>query len=578
MRPRRLSASISPFSSSLCLNHLSSVMRSLLLVVLVAGLAKCAIAEEKIAIEQLPVAVRNGSAQLTGHYKPDQTLRLVFALKPPHLEEEEEFLRQLQDPESPQFHQYLSEEQWNQRFAPSAEDEQAVVAWAQSQGFTITQRYPNRLLVDVEAPSAVIERALDVTLNSYQMAGEAYFSNDRDPSLPAHLVGTVHSVMGLNNIQRVHSFLNVPSTLHPPDYSPGPAYAVGPSQQTDGHPGKQFAAKNVQSGNVRGDGGYHVYLPSDIYSSQAYDYAALHSVGACCNPLNNPNGSPPEASIAIAIWGDYWYQDLINFGDYSGAQFFPLNVHRYYIDGTPECCYAETTLDIEWSAATSNSFDVGLDTAAIHTYEGVNSTVSVLLDVLNHALDDGYARVLNMSWGGAENDSFLAHDMDTYHSVFNQLVGQGWTLVAASGDGGATTDCLSHLAVNYPSSDPDVVAVGGTTLYLTSGPTYGTETGWAGGVYGCSNNDGGSGGGCSTHFAAPWYQVSPACGSGSRSLPDIALNADWVNTPQDLLFVNNFYPAGGTSIAAPEMAGFLLRKTPTCYTSKVWWARPAALP
>ena len=116
-------------------------------------------------------------------------LRLVFALKPPHLEEEEQFLNQLQDRDSPLFHKYLSEQEWNERFAPSAEDEQAVVAWAQSQGLTITQRYPNRLLVDVEAPVAIIEKALDVTINRYQIGSASYYSNDRDPAIPAQLVG-----------------------------------------------------------------------------------------------------------------------------------------------------------------------------------------------------------------------------------------------------------------------------------------------------------------------------------------------------------------------------------------------------
>ncbi len=44
-----------------------------------------------------------------------------------------------------------------------------------------------------------------------------------------------------------------------------------------------------------------------------------------------------------------------------------------------------------------------------------------------------------------------------------------------------------------------------------------------------------SGGGCSAQFAAPGYQSSPSCGVNSRSLPDIALNADWINAPQSIV-------------------------------------------
>src|SRR5271167_787085 len=135
---------------------------ALLLLAGLAGDPQRTVAQEKVALPATPAAVKNGKAQLLGPYDPSQKLRLVFGLQPPHLQEEEEFLRQLQDRESPLFHKYLSAEEWNARFAPSAQDEQAVVGWATSQGFTITQRYANRLLVDVEAPVAVIEQAFQV--------------------------------------------------------------------------------------------------------------------------------------------------------------------------------------------------------------------------------------------------------------------------------------------------------------------------------------------------------------------------------------------------------------------------------
>lgn len=190
-------------------------------------------------------------------------------------------------------------------------------------------------------------------------------------------------------------------------------------------------------------------------------------------------------------------------------------------------------------------------------YEGANNHWATLLDVVNRALSDGHARVLSMSWGGAELYNASSSTMDSYHAVFNQMVGQGWTLVAASGDGGATTDCADHLSVSYPASDPDVTAAGGTTFYggLTG---FSSQTGWSGGGTpgSCAQNDGGSGGGCSAYYSAPGYQSRPACGANSRSLPDLALNADWVNTPQFFFFNWSFDPVGGTSIVAPELAGF----------------------
>ena len=144
-------------------------------------------------------------------------------LKPPHLQEEEQFLNQLQDRNSPLFHKYLTEGEWNPRFAPSVQDEQAVAAWAQSQGLTITQRFPNRLLVDVEAPVAIIEKALMSPSTATRWEAPHTIPTIATLRFPA-VVGVVHAVLGFNNIEVAHSFSKAPDFIGP-DYSPGPAYA-----------------------------------------------------------------------------------------------------------------------------------------------------------------------------------------------------------------------------------------------------------------------------------------------------------------------------------------------------------------
>ena len=151
-----------------------------------------------------PMQVTNGLARLIGPYSQSQKLRLVFGLKPPKAEEEQRFLEALYTPGSPEYHKFLTAKEWNDRFSPSAEDEQAVVDWAASQGLTVTRRYPNRLIVDVDAPVSKLQQALGVNINRYQLNGAEVFSNDRDPVIPASLSGIVMSVVGLNNIQ-VHA-------------------------------------------------------------------------------------------------------------------------------------------------------------------------------------------------------------------------------------------------------------------------------------------------------------------------------------------------------------------------------------
>jgi photosystem II stability/assembly factor-like uncharacterized protein len=211
-------------------------------------------------------------------------------------------------------------------------------------------------------------------------------------------------------------------------------------------------------------------------------------------------------------------------------------------------------MDMEWSTAMANSFGSSVDTAIIYMYDGVNNQFSTFTDVYNHALNDGVARVFSSSWGCAEFDCTPQSVMDTDHGIFNAMIGQGWTLVGISHDGGATTSCVHHDAVSYPGSDPNFVSAGGTQLSLSSGPFYNSEVAWTGGPAGCGSNDGGSGGGVSAYWAAPSYQTP--LGFSSRVVPDIALNADWYYTPQNMFFGGSLQGNGGTSIVAPEIAGF----------------------
>ena len=132
-----------------------------------------------------PGPVANKTAQLLNHVEPEQKLRLILGLQHPNPDGEAKFVSDLQNRQSADLHHFLTAEQWNARFSPSESDEQAVVDWANSVGLTVTQRYANRLLVDVEGSVATIERALDLSINRYQLGAKSFFSNDRDPSIPA---------------------------------------------------------------------------------------------------------------------------------------------------------------------------------------------------------------------------------------------------------------------------------------------------------------------------------------------------------------------------------------------------------
>jgi hypothetical protein len=518
---------------------------------------------------QTPLPVRNGSAHDLGAYNPSQTIRLAIGLRPPHMAAEQQFLRNVQDKHSPLFHRYLSTAQWTARFGPSAAAQQAVITWAKESGLAITHLYPNRLIVDLTGRVGAIEKALSVQINNYRLGTKTFFANSHDPVLPQSLTSIVESVEGLSDLQTMFPASNTGAEPASPAYAPGPAAALGPHAAANGShaallaaertvPGqKPHAAQRVSHGvQPRITNG--AYDPSDIYSSEAYDYSALYNQGHCCNPLGNPGSSPNTTSIAIATFGSQNLSDMVGFQ--AEYPYLAYNVQEVYIDGTPACCDAEGTMDMEWSTAMSNSFGGYQSTSKVYLYDGANFNDSTFTDMYNQMVSDNAARVFSTSWSCTEPPyGCTSTEISTRDAIFSEMAGQGWTLTAASGDRGAYDNC-ANLSVSFPASDPNVVGAGGTTLSLSAGPVYNSEVAWSGGPDGCSSNDGGSGGGCSSVFAAPSFQSNLPCGSGSRGVPDMALNADWYNAPQNFYFDGSLSGNGGTSIVAPELAGFFAQE------------------
>jgi hypothetical protein len=499
-----------------------------------------------------PVApVSNGSAQVVGPYNPSLMLRLVFGLQPPQLAEEKQFVHDVQTKGTPVYHQYLTPEDWIARFAPSAQDEQAVVDWAQSQGLTVTNRYPNRLIVNIAAPVGTIESALKITINNYQLGSTTFYSNDRSPTIPVNLQGIVHSVMGLNSLAVLQPTIKG-AKAGPPVYVPGPMVTQGTALQAAGNAQMRPDTPSITNG---------FYDPTDIYNSNAYDYNALYDQGHCCNPLGFPTHSPPEASIGIATAYDLNTSDLAGF--HNQYPYLAYYVTPVFIGGSVSCpageptCNDETTLDVEWATATANSFGAASNTAAIWLYQGSDSSFATFTTIYEQMLTDNNVRVVSTSWGCAEVYCYDTSDMDNADYEFTQMVGQGWTVVAASDDQGATASCVAADYVDFPASDPNVIAAGGTLLTLFSNGAYDSEVGWTGATWtgACLDNDGGSGGGVSGYFGAPSYQTP--LGFSNRGVPDIALNAA---AGQNYFYDGSLQGVGGTSIVAPEIAGFLAQE------------------
>jgi fibronectin type 3 domain-containing protein len=196
----------------------------------------------------------------------------------------------------------------------------------------------------------------------------------------------------------------------------------------------------------------------------------------------------------------------------------------------------EISLDVEWAHAIAPGAKI--------LYVGANTANDTDMDAaVAYAATTGGASVVSMSWGAGEGGYELGEDH--YFST------AGVTFVASSGDSGAPPI--------YPSSSPNVLAIGGTHLSLGSGGVWSGETAWSG-----------SGGGISAYEAAPSFQqgltihdgsnlVNP---NGKRVTPDVAYDADpgtgvAVYDSFDYTPFTPWIEVGGTSAGAPQWSALI---------------------
>jgi kumamolisin len=178
------------------------------------------------------------------------------------------------------------------------------------------------------------------------------------------------------------------------------------------------------------------------------------------------------------------------------------------------------------------------------------------IDVVTAAIFDSVNRpsVISISWGKAENE-WSSQSLQTMDNAFQSAAVLGVTVCVATGDDGSS-DGESGANVDFPSSSPHALACGGTTLLSAQGKIT-SETAWGNGA------DGATGGGVSTFFGLPSWQVnanvpqSANSGGGvGRGTPDVAADAD-PNTGYMIFLEGIEGQVGGTSAAAPLWAGLI---------------------
>ncbi len=437
-------------------------------------------------------------SQLLGTDTSARDLHMSIGLALRNQDRLSELLAGLYDPTSPNFHQYLTPDQFAQQFGPTADQRQAVISYLNRQGFTVTQTYPT--LIDFSGSQSLAEQVFGVSINDYRSPdGYSFFSNATKPVLPAYLAPDVVTLNGLDNASH---YYHPPILSHTTSSLSPKAGANCPAPGTSGSGG---------GGGILG-GSSVAYIPSQL--SKAYNYDGLHNAGL----------QGAGQTVGVFELDGYSQSDIQTYAQCFGGGSVPLqNVALDGFNGQPGAGAIEVELDIEMIISQAPQLSKLLVYEAPNTTQGYNDEFARIVQ--------DRTPVVSVSWGDCEKNAGQS-EATQENQYFQQAAAQGQSILVAAGDSGSST-CFqlqggsfdTSLNADDPAAQPYVTGVGGTNLTLNSDNSYASETVWNGGFLG-----GAGGGGISQFWKTPSWQTGPGVqnsySNGMRETPDVSLDAD----------------------------------------------------
>ncbi len=443
-------------------------------------------------------------------------VQLVFLPSPEQQADLDQFLLDQQNPSSPSYHQWLTPEQYADRFGLSAGDHSKIVSWLTAEGLTVQDTSRGRNFIAFGGNAGKVSTAFKTSIHRYKVNGETHFANATAPSVPAAIAGLVGGFLGMNDF-------NPKSTVH-------------------------FAEVGDPSFTSVGS---HYLAPSDF--ATIYNLAPLYAAGI--------DGT--GQSIAVVGASDIVISDIRAFRSIFGLPASDPKIIQYGANPGINGAQFESNLDIEWSGAVAPK-------AAITYVFGANAFTA-----WTYAVNQNVAPIISISFGYCETDDapyFL-------RTIAQQANAQGITILNSSGDSGAGS-CNSQGGIPlsthgklpaFPANMPEVTGVGGTMFNEGTGNYWAARNDKSNGsalsyipeaVWNESSFASGllaGGGGASRFFPKPTWQTGPGVpADGARDVPDISLSAalhdGYLVTYNS---TSNLYVSGGTSASSPSMAGIL---------------------
>jgi hypothetical protein len=521
--------------------------------------------------------------------------RIVMVLKPSDTARAllKKTIDELHDPESVHYQNWYTPEQYAAQFGASVNDVAQITGWLGQHGFAVESVGQGGRWIEFSGTAGQVEAAFHTEIHKYEVHGEAHVANATDISLPHALLPVVSSLISL------HDFRPKPMNAHGFPVRRDPANGrLVPVSPSGARPSGEFTPPGITDPN-------HFLAPGDwsrIYNTQ---------------PLLQQDVT--GAGISIAIVGSDTNIELSDVEAFRQIFGLPANDPVVYVNGIDpgiiplSDAEVEADLDTEWSGAVAPGATIRFVTSA-----STSATFGGLLSI-SYIVDNRLAPIMSVSVGSCE--AFIGPGGNEFlDAAFEQAAAEGISVFVASGDNGAAgcdpqisdTPAQNGPNVSGFASTPYDVAVGGT-MFAEKGrdadfwlannrPDFSTAIGYipenvwnetcdpttdpnfcGEGFYVLSSSSGGpsnctestvSNGfiTCQSGYAKPsWQAAAGVPNDGARDVPDVALAAAGGHDAY-LMCVEGFcqtsnaggqtqlenaFVVGGTSAAAPSMAGLM---------------------
>ncbi|HEX4001965.1 MAG TPA: S53 family peptidase [Candidatus Acidoferrales bacterium] len=376
---------------------------------------------------------------------PMQHMLLLLKRSPAQEAALESFMAQQMDASSPNYHHWLTPQEFGQQYGPAQQDIDAITKWLNASGFQVNSVSAGRTTIDFSGNAAQVQGAFHTAIHQYVIKGEQHWANASDPSIPTALVPVVAGVRSLHNF----------------------------------YPKPQVQLRRPSSSSRSANFTFNNGSPCDVASSSnscfavgPNDFATIYNV----QPLWNNGIDGTGETIAIVADSNINPSDVSQFRSLFGL---PNNVPNVILTNTNPGLNSdeiEAALDTEWTGAVAKNATIDLVVSS-----NTNTTAGIDLSA-EYVINNNIASVLSSSFGACEYALGTAGNQ-FYNTEYQQAQAEGITVVVSSGDAGATScdvpipdnppgcgfssstllqTAQCGVAVNGLASTPFNIAVGGT--------------------------------------------------------------------------------------------------------------------